>query len=90
MRSKRVPVRPPIQKAKLPTMQPVKSAFIGAVGHDPKTNVLHVEIGDWVYEFPDTSAEDHAAMMTAESIGGHFHRNIRSRPFTKRPKLKAA
>lgn len=93
MNSGRVPLRPPVkkrtaEKKKAPpalVMRPVKSSFIGSIGHDG--DVLHVEMlnGD-TYEYSGVTAEEHAALLGAQSIGGHFIQHIRSREFRKRPK----
>jgi hypothetical protein len=56
----------------------VNSTSIKSIGHDPATQTLHVEFHNGkVYEYPGVSAESHAALVTAESIGKHFSAHIR-------------
>jgi hypothetical protein len=59
-------------------LQPVKSNAIAAVGYSSDERALHVQFksGDtWRYANvpPDTAH----ALMTADSIGKHFHANIK-------------
>lgn len=62
-------------------MKPVTSSQIEAVGHDPKTNTLHIQFkGGNVYTYNNVSAQHHADMMSAESIGKHFHQHIKFNP----------
>jgi KTSC domain len=62
-------------------MTSVKSSQIKAVGHDPKTKTLAVEFnGGGLYHYPNVTAEQHKALMEAESIGSHFHKNIKINP----------
>lgn len=57
---------------------PVVSTQIRSVGHDPKANVLHVEFQNGsVYSYPNVTADHHAALMGAKSLGEHFHANIK-------------
>ena len=61
-------------------MQEVKSSTISHVGHDPQTNELRVRFhhgGE--YTFAGVSADEHKALMGADSIGKHFHAHIRSK-----------
>lgn len=59
-------------------MTPVKSSHIKEIGHDPVTNTLKVHFADGgKYHFKGVSAEKHAALMAAESVGSHFHKNIK-------------
>ena len=60
-------------------MQEVKSNMISHVGHDPETNTLRVRFknGGQEYEYPTLTAEEHAALIGAESIGKHFQTHIR-------------
>jgi hypothetical protein len=86
MNNRRVPVRPPVRKKdKTPvTMNPVKSTFIEAIGHDPDTSELHVQMrGGDTYVFSGKTAADHAAMLQAESVGKHFHANVRGGEFRR-------
>lgn len=61
-------------------MTPVKSSNIAAVGHDPHTSELTVEFkngGRYIYH--GISADQHAALMKADSIGSHLHKYIKSK-----------
>lgn len=60
-------------------LTPVTSSNIEAIGHDPETNTLRVQFkGSGTYDYAGVSAEDHAALVGAGSIGSHFHKNIRT------------
>lgn len=64
-------------------MVPVKSDSIAKVGHDPASKTLKVQFNNGgVYHYAGVSSDAHAALMRANSIGAHFHANIR-------PKFKA-
>lgn len=57
---------------------PVKSSQIVSIGHDSEKNVLEIEFkGGNIYHYTDVDASKHAALIAAESIGKHFHANIR-------------
>ncbi len=62
-------------------LKPVKSSNIAAVGYDPDDQTLHVKFKESgaVYTYADVPADDHEALMGADSIGKHFHANIRSK-----------
>lgn len=56
----------------------VKSSNIAAVGHDPQSSELHIEFkngGKYVYH--GISADQHAALLKAPSIGSHLHKHIK-------------
>lgn len=59
---------------------PVDSSNIEAVGYDPESQVMHVKFrsGD-TYQYSGVPADEHQALMSAPSIGGHFHRRIKGR-----------
>lgn len=58
--------------------QTVRSGNIKSVGHDPATNTLEVEFQSGsVYRYPNVSSHQHRQLMAAESIGKHFHENLR-------------
>lgn len=60
-------------------MTPVKSDSIAAVKHDPASRSLTVQFKNGgVYRYAGVSADQHAALMRADSIGTHFHSVIRS------------
>ena len=61
-------------------LTPVKSSNIAAVGFDPATSTLGVQFSSGAtYHYAGVSAEDHAALMGADSIGSHFAKNIRGK-----------
>jgi hypothetical protein len=69
---------------------PVKSSQLKSVGYDAGLGVLEVEFanGD-VYAYTSVSAETHAALMVAESVGKFFAAEIRWKfPFSKVPQPK--
>lgn len=65
-------------------MTPVDSSSIAAVGHDPATSTLKVQFksGD-TYHYKGVSADAHASLLKAKSIGSHFQTHVR-------PKYKGA
>lgn len=61
-------------------LRPVVSSNINAIGHDPDKSELHVQFangGHYVYS--GVSAAQHQALMTADSIGSHLHKFIKSK-----------
>lgn len=53
---------------------PVQSSAIASVGHDPITNELEVEYASgYVYRLAGISAQDHEALLGADSIGRHMN-----------------
>lgn len=65
---------------------PVESSNIASIGHDPATNTLEVEFkGGGVYTYHDVDADKHAALMKADSVGGHLNAHIKGggHKFTK-------
>ena len=57
------------------TMEPVSSAAMKAVGHDPASNTLWVQFpAGKHYSYPDVSAAEHQAMMASPSKGKHLAR----------------
>lgn len=67
-------------------LKPVQSSAIHAVGYDAAKKVLHVRFveGGNTYEYPDVSAEQHEAFLSADSMGKHFRQAILGRDFHKR------
>ncbi len=64
------------------TMTPVSSSNIRSIGHDPATNTLTVEFNNGAqWNYAGVSAKDHEAFLNAESVGSHFHANIRNGGF---------
>lgn len=57
---------------------PVSSSSILEIGYDPNTATLEVMFSDGrVYHYFDVPASAYDALMSAASIGQHFHREIR-------------
>jgi hypothetical protein len=57
---------------------PVKSGNIKEVGYDPASRTLGVRFHSGAtYHYADVSAEKHAALMAAPSVGSHLHSNIK-------------
>ncbi len=65
---------------------PVKSSQLSSVGYDPETSILEVEFSTGaVYQYFQVKPEHHAALLAADSIGGHFGQHIRGKfPYQKR------
>lgn len=60
-------------------MTPVKSSSLAAVAHDPASGTLTVKFNSGeTYTYAGVSADQHAKLMAADSIGSHFQKNIRS------------
>ncbi len=61
------------------------SSIINAVEYNPETLDLTVTLhGGKTYIYPDTSAEEHNAFVSADSHGKHFSAVVSKRPH--RPK----
>jgi hypothetical protein len=59
---------------------PVTSSFIAAVGHDPDTKQMEVEFTNGTVEVHDgVSVDDHAAFVSAKSVGSHWHSNYKGK-----------
>lgn len=58
-------------------LQPVKSSAIKAVGHDPKHGLMVEFHGGGKYHYPDVTVSEHAAMMSAPSVGTHFQQHVK-------------
>jgi len=58
----------------------VKSSNVRSVGYDPQSKTLEVEFtSGTVYRFDGVPAEVHEGLMSAESMGSYFARNIRGK-----------
>ncbi len=63
---------------------PVQSSHVKAVGYDATNRLLEMEFKDGsVHTFEGVDVEAHQKLISAKSIGSHFHANIRSK-FRKR------
>lgn len=57
---------------------PVQSSNIKSIGHDPKTNTMEVEFSTGaVHQYDGVNVDEHRALMSAQSVGSHFHNIIR-------------
>jgi KTSC domain len=57
--------------------EPVDSSVIAEIGYDPETRILEVRFhGGRVYHYFGVPRAEHAALMSADSIGGYFNRTI--------------
>lgn len=64
----------------MPTLTPVQSSNIEAIGHDPVTNELHVKFKTGAtHIYAGVTAEQHDAMRDAESVGKHFHAHVKGK-----------
>lgn len=68
-------------------MDAVDSSQIAAIGHDAETNTLAVQFAPRkdgtpgsVYHYSNFTADDFSDFANADSIGSHFHRNIKRCP----------
>ena len=60
-------------------MTAVKSKSITEVGYEESTGEMHVKFASGhTYRYKGVSPEAHKAFVGAESIGSHFHKQIRS------------
>jgi hypothetical protein len=67
-------------------MKPVQSSAIRSIGHHQESNTLRIEFNSGhVYEYPNVTADEHQALIGAQSIGAHFVTNLRHRQFRKLP-----
>jgi hypothetical protein len=66
-------------------LTPVQSSNIAAVGYDAIQNILHIQFkgNDTVYQHHGVPAEAHALMMSVDSIGSFYARNIKKNYPTK-------
>lgn len=66
-------------------MKEVESSTISHIGYENGTlSVRFKSNPKVVYDYPDVTAEEHAAFMAADSKGSHHHKTFKGRPFTKR------
>jgi uncharacterized membrane protein len=61
-------------------LTPVKSSNLAAVGYDAIEQVLHIQFkgNETVYQKHGVPLEVYEAMMTADSIGSYYARNIKN------------
>lgn len=59
-------------------MTPVKSSNIKACGYDPDKKTMAVEFADGsLYHYADVSKSDYDDLVSAKSVGSHFHKHIK-------------
>lgn len=62
----------------LPHMVDVKSTNVQKVGHDDKTNMLHVIFKGGVhYSYADVPVAKYHALLAADSVGAYVHGHIK-------------
>ena len=62
----------------------VKSSNLESVGYDEDKSLLEVEFKDGaVYQYSGVSSELHKQLISADSVGSFFQKNIRDWPTTK-------
>jgi len=60
------------------TRAPVTSSNIRSIGYDAEQRMLEVEFqNNAVYRYQGVTPEEHAELMSAESVGAHFAAGIR-------------
>lgn len=59
--------------------KPVKSSQIKEIAYNESSETLYVKFinGDKTYSYSPVSAETHAKLMSADSIGKYYYANIR-------------
>lgn len=70
-------------------LKAVSSSNIKAVGYDPEQQKLHVQFrSGTTHCYDGVSAKEHEALLNADSIGTHFHANIRNNAAYKSSKVE--
>lgn len=60
-------------------LDPVQSTSIKAIGHDAEKNELHVQFHSGAtHVYSGVDASKHSNLVNADSIGSHFHHNIKA------------
>jgi len=60
--------------------EPMQSKAIRAVGYDQMTGTMEIEFtSGHVYRYTGVTPETHQAFVEAESLGQHFHSEIKPR-----------
>jgi hypothetical protein len=59
--------------------QPVQSSNIKSVGYDSQNKTLEVEFkSGGIFQYHNVNEDAHKNLLNADSIGSHFHKNIKS------------
>lgn len=62
--------------------EPVESSNIRSIGYSESDQILEIEFHSGsVYIYHDVPADVHASLITADSIGSHFHYTIKLGPY---------
>ena len=55
----------------------VESSNVKSIGFDRESGTLEVQyLNGLIYQYPDTKADDYAALMAAQSKGRHLHQHF--------------
>lgn len=69
-----------VKRDPAPTMHPLKSSAVQAIGYDAPSKVLRVQFTSGAtYEFPDIGPDAFDAFKAAKSAGTHFAQHFRGR-----------
>lgn len=61
-------------------MKEVKSSNISHIGYDTEKRLMSVKFKTGsIYRYEDVPPEAHEALVGADSVGSHFHENIRGK-----------
>lgn len=60
-------------------LETVKSSAIRAVGYDPDTETLALQMATGLYHYGNVPPKVHAELMASDSIGSYFATEIRGR-----------
>ncbi len=64
------------------SLAPVASSQIKSIGYDATSKTMAVQFNSGAtYHYDDVPAETHSALMSAKSVGGHFHKHVLPRGF---------
>jgi hypothetical protein len=62
------------------TLQPITSSSISAIGYDADEELLRVEFNSGhTYDYKGVTADEHKALLAADSVGGYFAKHIRAK-----------
>lgn len=63
----------------MPSMRPVQSSNLAAVGYDPETLTLSIQFqsSPRVYNYRKVPEDEYQALMAAQSVGRYFIQNIK-------------
>jgi len=59
-------------------MKPVQSSAISAIGYNPNSHKLTIDFkSGQTWEYDGVAPDHYDALMSADSVGKHFHEHIR-------------